>query len=45
MMEIMYEIPSRKDIKKVVITEEVIESEGQPNVILKEKPKKSAETA
>lgn len=45
MMEIMYEIPSRKDIKKVVITEEVIQSEGQPDVVLKEKPKKSAETA
>ncbi len=45
MMEIMYEIPSRKDIKKVVITKEAIEENGEPILVLKEKTKKSAETA
>lgn len=45
MMEIMYEIPSRKDIKKVIITEDVIENNGEPIVVLKEKTRKSAETA
>ena len=45
MMEIMYEIPSRKDIKKVIINEDVIANNAEPVVILKEKIKKSAETA
>ncbi|MDD4343940.1 MAG: ATP-dependent Clp protease ATP-binding subunit ClpX [Eubacteriales bacterium] len=45
MMEIMYEIPSRKDIKKVIITEDVIENNGEPIVVLKEKTRKNAETA
>ena len=44
-MEIMYEIPSRKDIKKVIINEDVIANNAEPVVILKEKIKKSAETA
>jgi len=45
MMEIMYDIPSRKDIKKVIITPGVIDGEGEPEIILKDKPKKNAETA
>ncbi len=45
MMEIMYDIPSRKDIKKVIINEDVIANNAEPVVILKEKIKKSAETA
>jgi len=45
MMEIMYDIPSRKDIKKVIINEDVIDNNAEPIVILKEKTRKSAETA
>ncbi len=45
MMEIMYEIPSRKDIKKVIINEDVIDNQSEPTIILKDKSKKSAETA
>ncbi len=45
MMEIMYEIPSRQDIKKVLLTKEVIKNESQPILVLKDKNKKNAETA
>ena len=45
MMEIMYEIPSRKDIKKVIINQDVIDNQSEPIIILKDKAKKSAETA
>ncbi|GEQ32684.1 ATP-dependent Clp protease ATP-binding subunit ClpX [Marinilactibacillus psychrotolerans] len=30
MMEIMFEVPSREDIKKVIITEEAVEGSGDP---------------
>ena len=45
MMDIMYEIPSRKDIKKVIITGPVIDEGAEPVIILKEKVRKSAEPA
>ena len=45
MMQIMYEIPSRKDIKKVIINQDVIDNQSEPIIILKDKAKKSAETA
>lgn len=32
MMELMFEIPSREDVKKVVVTKEVVEGEGQPEL-------------
>ena len=34
MMDIMYEIPSRNDIKKCVITKETIENKQQPTLLL-----------
>jgi ATP-dependent Clp protease ATP-binding subunit ClpX len=37
MLEIMYEMPSRNDIKECVITPEVIEKKAQPIFVLKEK--------
>ena len=36
MMETMYEIPSREDIKKVIVTKESVEDETQPIMILKD---------
>lgn len=36
MMDIMYDIPSREDVKKVVITKEAVLSEDQPELSLKE---------
>jgi len=32
-MDLMYEIPSRKDIKEVVITEDVIISKAEPLLV------------
>ena len=45
MMEIMYEIPCRKDIKKVIITSAVVDENAEPIIVLKEKPRKNAEPA
>lgn len=42
MTDIMYEIPSRKDIKKVVITKATIEG-GQPTLVLEEPKEKNEE--
>ena len=47
MTDIMYEIPSREDVVKCVITKETIEQEKQPELVLKqaglpEKPDESA---
>ena len=39
MMDIMYEVPSRDDIEKVVITKESITDNKQPYVILKSNKK------
>jgi ATP-dependent Clp protease ATP-binding subunit ClpX len=36
MLEVMYEVPSREDIKKVIITKESIENEKEPILILKD---------
>jgi ATP-dependent Clp protease ATP-binding subunit ClpX len=40
MTDIMFEIPSRSDIKKVVITETAIEKDTQPTLVLAEKKMK-----
>ena len=48
MLEVMYEIPSRKDITKCVVTREVIENKGKPVLIgtpEKRKKGKKEETA
>ena len=37
MMETMYEIPSREDIKKVIVTKESVADETQPIMVLKDK--------
>jgi len=42
MTDIMFEIPSRSDIKKVVITETAIERDTQPTLVLAEKKNKKA---
>ena len=42
MTDIMFEIPSRTDIKKVVITEAAIDKETQPTLVLAEKRSKKA---
>jgi ATP-dependent Clp protease ATP-binding subunit ClpX len=36
MLEVMYEVPSREDIKKVIITKETIENEKEPILVLKD---------
>ena len=36
MMESMYEVPSREDIEKVVVTEEAANGEGQPKFIIRD---------
>ena len=33
----MYEIPSREDIEKCLITKETIESNGEPTLVLSDK--------
>ena len=49
MTGIMYDIPSRSDVARCVITREVVEGEAEPEMVLKEKKnrpsKKKAETA
>lgn len=42
MTDIMYEIPSRDDIERCIITEETVEKEVQPTLVLKEPAKKIA---
>ena len=36
-METMYEIPSREDIKKVIVTKEAVNDDSQPIIVLKDK--------
>lgn len=36
MMDIMYEIPSREDVEKVILTKECITEDKEPNIVLKE---------
>lgn len=41
MINIMYDIPSREDIAKCIITRDVVEHEKEPKIILKPKSKKT----
>lgn len=43
MMDIMYEIPSRDDIEKVIITEDTVANNGEPTIILKKADKANLE--
>lgn len=45
MLNIMYDIPSRKDISKVIITKEAILKKGEPLLITMENKKKKEESA
>ncbi|SHE52453.1 ATP-dependent Clp protease ATP-binding subunit ClpX [Desulforamulus putei] len=45
MLNIMYDIPSRKDISKVIITKEAILKKGEPLLITMDNKKKKEETA
>ncbi|HOJ57008.1 MAG TPA: ATP-dependent Clp protease ATP-binding subunit ClpX [Bacillota bacterium] len=46
MLDIMYEIPSRQDVKKVLVTEETINEKAKPQVVFHDrKVKKREETA
>ena len=36
MLDIMYEIPAKKDVEKVIITKETIKQEAEPKILLKE---------
>ena len=38
MLDIMYEIPSRSDIKKCVITKDTITNNSEPKLVLTKKP-------
>ena len=40
MLEIMYDIPSREDIEKCVITKETILNDKEPTLVLSDKRKK-----
>jgi ATP-dependent Clp protease ATP-binding subunit ClpX len=45
LLHVMYDVPSRTDVGKVIVTEEVVTSEGAPTLVLREseaKKKKSA---
>ena len=44
MLNVMYDIPSRDDITKCVITKEVIEKKEEPIIVTEDRKKKS-ETA
>lgn len=41
LLDIMYEIPSREDIKKCLITKETIESNGEPTLVLSDRKTKN----
>ncbi len=40
MLDVMYEMPSRKDVKECIITEDVIQNKAQPVYLPKKEPKK-----
>jgi ATP-dependent Clp protease ATP-binding subunit ClpX len=42
MLDIMYEIPSKDNVKKITIDKEVIDNGKQPKIIFKEETEKSA---
>lgn len=41
MMEIMYEIPTRGDVRKVVVTRETVENNQIPTLVLSDTPKET----
>jgi len=43
MMEVMYEMPSREDISKVIVTKEVVLNKEEPLIVTGEKKKKKKE--
>ena len=45
MMDIMYDIPTREDVKKVLITKEAVTGDGQPELTLTKKETKEAKEA
>jgi len=45
MLEVMYDIPSRNDIAKCIITKETIQKREQPRIIAMDRKKKKEETA
>jgi ATP-dependent Clp protease ATP-binding subunit ClpX len=47
MLDLMYEIPSRSEIQKVVVTREAVDGQGTPTLMLSEKKpaRKKEETA
>ena len=45
MLEVMYEIPSRNDITKCMITKEVIAKKEEPIMVTVDRKKKREETA
>lgn len=45
MLEVMYDIPSRNDIAKCIITKETIQNREQPRIIAMDRKKKKEETA
>ena len=45
MLEVMYEIPSRNDVKKCVITEESIRNQEPPMLITGTRKKKKQDSA
>ncbi len=40
MLEIMYEIPSKKNVEKVIISKEVVVNQAEPKVIYRKNPLK-----
>ena len=44
MTEIMYELPSRDDVEKCIITRETVEADKEPELVLA-KPKRAAKEA
>ena len=41
MLDIMYEIPSREDIEKCIITKETVENKVSPTLVLSDRKKQS----
>ena len=37
MMECMYEVPSREDVRKVIVTKEAVDGTSQPILVSKDK--------
>ena len=40
MVDIMYELPSRKDVEECIVTADVITGKDQPKLVLKKTPRK-----